>query len=522
MFADLALLNGNIITMNSKSPKAEAIAVKDDIIIKVGKNYEINQTINDTTKILQLEGKTVLPGLIDTHIHLADYGKLLMWLDLTSSRSIVDIQNSLKNKVESTSQEKWIIGRGWNEKLFSKEELTRFNLDIITPDNPVILYNKSGKLSLVNSKALEIAKILQYKKTHLKNEILENPDTGEVTGLIKGKAMEKIWSFIPEPQEEDLLELAKLACLKIIESGISSVHWMVLSPIELSIIRKIRKSKLPLRIFVIIPFELWRSFLKKKTFSILKKNLTEIGAVEISVDGYLANKTAALFDPYVGETESKGELSYSQECLNSNVIDVLSSGFQAILRAVGDRAIKYALVSIEKALEKNPSQNSRIRLEQAALLNENLLNSIEKYNLLVSVQPCVIESEFKIWSAIENLGKKRAMLLFPLRTLKNRNVFLLGGSDCPMEPLNPLLGIQISVNRAFFSQESLGIHEALAMYTKNAAYSTKEEARKGSIEEGKLADLTILSRDPTNIPKDEIGNIEIIKTIIGGKIVYSK
>ena len=229
-----------------------------------------------------------------------------------------------------------------------------------------------------------------------------------------------------------------------------------------------------------------------------------------------------MFNPYLDKTDSIGELSYSQECRNSNVIDLLSSGLQVILRAVGDRAIKNALDSIEKALEKYPCQDSRIRLEQAALLNEDLLNSIEKYKLLVSIQPCVINSEFKIWSALEKLGKKRAVWLFPLRTLKNRNVFLLGGSDCPMELLNPLLGIQMSVNRSFFSQESLRTDEALAMYTINAAYSTKEEDSKGSIEEGKIADLTILSKDPTNIPKDEIASIEIIKTIIGGRIVYNK
>ena len=275
MSADLVLVNGNIITMNSKTPNAEAIAVKDGIIIKVGTNNEINQIINNATKIIQLKGKTVIPGLIDTHLHLADYGKLLMWIDLTYSRSIENIQKILKKKAKTTTLNGWIIGRGWDENLFSKKELTRFNLDKVVPDIPVILFNKSGKLSLVNSKALESSKILQYKNKYSKDEIQENTDNGEVTGLIKGKAIQKIWSSIPEPQEEDLLELTKLACMKIIESGISSVHWMVLSPIELSIIKELRKNKLPLGIFVVIPFELWKSYLKKKSFSILKKNLID-------------------------------------------------------------------------------------------------------------------------------------------------------------------------------------------------------------------------------------------------------
>lgn len=523
MSADLVLLNGNILTMNSMYPRAEAIAVKDDIIIKVGTNYEINQLIEDKTEVIQLKGKTVIPGLIDTHIHIADYGKLLMWLDLTSSITIADLQNILKKKVEKTPPNRWIVGRGWNEKFFQSDELpTRFNLDVVAPDNPVIFYNKSGKLSLINSKALELSNLLQQKKKLPKDAILENPNTGEAIGIVKGKAMDIVWNTIPELKEEDLLELAKLACLKITESGISSVHWMVLSPIELSIIKELRKSKLPLRIFVVVPFELWKGYVKKKSAIILEKDLLEIGAIEISIDGYLANKTAALLNPYLDDTNSKGNIFYSQECLDSTVFDVIDSGLQPILRAVGDRAINYALNSIGKALKKYPNQKYKIRLEQAALLNEDLLNIIENLSLLVSVQPCVIESEFKIWSAIENLGKKRALLLFPLRTLTNRNVILLGGSDCPMEPLNPLLGIQKCVNRQFFSQESLSTYEALAMYTTNAAYSTKEKNCKGSIEEGKLADLTILSKDPTKVSKNKIGNIEIIKTIIGGRIIYSK
>ena len=189
---------------------------------------------------------------------------------------------------------------------------------------------------------------------------------------------------------------------------------------------------------------------------------------------------------------------------------------------MGDKAVKLALVAIEKVMEKTEYQNTRIRLEQAALITENLINRTKNQKIMISVQPCVINSEFETWNAIDNLGSKRARWLFPLRTLIDRNFLLIGGSDCPMEPLNPFQGIQTIVNRPFFPEESITLTEALEMYTINAAYSTNEEKYKGSIEEGKIADLTILSIDPTVIPSNRIKNVEVITTIIGGEIIYNK
>lgn len=524
MSADLALVNGNIITMNASNPRAEAIAVKDEIIIKVGTNSEIDQLIDNVTKVIQLEGKTVVPGLIDTHIHVADFGRLLMWLDLTASKSIKDMQNILRTKIEQTPPNKWILGRGWNEKFFEEDQFPdRFDLDAVAPENPVVFYNQSGKLCLVNSKALDFANIIQDTEKLSTEEIIKKDIiTGDTTGILEGKAMDLVWSAIPEPEEIDLLEFAHLACLKIMEAGITSVHWMVLSSLEFSIIKKLKQSGLPLRIYVVIPFEIWKNDLKKNLSSSLQKNSLKIRAIEISVDGYLANKTAALFHPYKDSSDSTGKLLYSQDCLSSSVFEINQSGLQLIIRAMGDKAIESALIAIENILKNSSNQDNRIRLEQAALLNKNLLKRIKNHKILVSVQPCVINSEFKTWSAISNLGKSRARRLFPLRTLIDNDIVLLGGSDCPMEPLNPLLGMQTIVNRQFFPEESITATEALAMYTIDAAYSTKEENKKGSLEEGKIADLTVLSEDPTVIPYHRIEKVEVVTTIIGGKIVYSK
>ena len=520
MSADLALINGNILTMCRSTPRAEAIAVKGEQIIKVGTTREVVLLIDNNTKVIQLEGKTVIPGFIDTHIHVTDFGRLLMWLNLNNCKSIKDLQNLLEKKIMKISPSKWILGRGWNDTLFVPKNLpNRFDLDLVAPDNPVAFYHHSGKLCLVNSKALEFAKITQQTTIPSAEGIIEkNPITGDPTGILRGKAMDIVWKTIPEPTQEDLLEMTQLACSKIVETGITSVHWMVLTPVELSIIKKLNHNLLPLRIYVVVPFEIWKKELGHSLLSNLQKNSLRIGAIEISVDGYLADKTAALFYPYRDGFKSTGKLLYPQDCLNSSVIKILQSGFQLIIHAMGDKAVEAALISIEKATNK--IRGTRIRLEQAALINKKLLERMKSQKTMVSVQPCVMNSEFKTWSAIDNLGQNRARWLFPIRTLIDNDILLLGGSDCPMEPLNPLLGIQTVVNKQFFIEEAINVTEALAMYTINAAYSTKEENCKGSIKEGKLADLAVLSEDPTTISSNKIESIIVTTTIIGGKIVY--
>ncbi len=241
----------------------------------------------------------------------------------------------------------------------------------------------------------------------------------------------------------------------------------------------------------------------------------------IFADGYLASQTAALNEPYTDNPTSKGELLYTQPELNRLVAKISKSNLQVIIHATGDKAVEAAL----KALEANPNKDSnknRHRVEQAAVLNKQLINRIKKQNLTISTQPKVIESEFTVWQATEHLGNIRTRLLFPTKTLLNKNILVISGSDCPMEPLNPLIGIQAATTRKFSPNERIKIQDAINTYTINAAQATSEEHLKGSIEEGKLADLTILSNDPTSTAPDKLADIKVELTIIGGKLVYQR
>jgi predicted amidohydrolase YtcJ len=522
MSADLALTGGKVLTMNKSQPYAEAVAIKDDRIVKVGTKDEIAPWIGKNTKVIGLKGKTVVPGFIDTHIHVADFGRLLMWIDLSDAGSIKEMQESLSRHAKNAPKGKWLLGRGWDQTRFAEKRLpTRFDLDAAAPNNPVILYHQSGQVCVASSKALELAGVTRLTPNPPGGALDRDAETGEPTGVLRDNATNMVWTFVPEPSEEELAETAALACQKIVEVGVTSVHWMVLSPIEIRIIQRLRReNKLPLRVYMVIPMNL----LEKVTGSPkgLKDDVVKVGGVEIVADGYLAARTAALLQPYSDDPAASGKLLCTQEEMRAAAAKIAKAGFQVVIHAVGDKAVDAALSTIEEISGKAPLKSSRRRIEQAAVLNGELITRMKKQQVIVSVQPCVVASEFSVWSATEHLGPERARWLFPTKTLLKEGIRVVGGSDCPMEPLSPLLGVQTAVTREAFPEERVTIDEALRMYTFDAAYSSNEENVKGSVETGKLADLAVLSRDPFSVPPSEIRDISVELTIVGGRIVFSK
>jgi predicted amidohydrolase YtcJ len=248
----------------------------------------------------------------------------------------------------------------------------------------------------------------------------------------------------------------------------------------------------------------------------LREGRARIGCIEIGADGYLASRTAALSKPYLGDPMNRGKLLLQQKVIADQVKNATNKGFQVMVHAMGDKAVDIALAAIESSEGKG-----RHRIDPAALLNEDLIARIKKQRVVVSVQPLVAASEFSVYDAEEHLGEERARWLYPLKTLLTQGIRVCGGSDCPMERLSPLLGVQSAVTRRFFPQEQLSVDEALQMYSVNAAYASCDEKERGTIEEGKFADLTVLSKDPHDVPASEIQDIRVEMTIINGKVAYS-
>ena len=509
--ADLAFINANVITMNPAQPKAEAVAVKEGRIIKVGTNQQIKQLTGKNTEIRDLLGKTVVPGLIDTHIHVADFGRCLMWLDLTTANSIIELKQMLKQRVQQTQAGKWIIGQGWNENRLKRMPTTR-DLDVAAPDNPVILYREAAMICSTNTKAQKLAGVTDLTPAPPGGNIDKDPRTGKLAGIFRDAAASLIWQAVPEPTDEDLTEATQLALQKIVEAGLTSIHWLVLSPVELNIIQNLHsQNKLPVRVNVVVPENLIE---KAKKLQTSDPAMLRFGGVTITVDGYLDSKEAALIEPYSDDPNNTGKLLCGGEALAASVRRVLAAGVQPIIVVMGDRAIDEAL----KVIEDTSQVGIRFRIEQAAVLNENLLQRLKKQDVVVSIQPKMVSTEFTVWSAQQRLGE-RACWLHPLKSLVDAGVKVAGGSDCPMEPLNPFLGIQESVFRQAYPEQRVSVVDALRMYTLDAAYSTCEEGAKGSIEEGKLADLTILASNPEVVAPDKFKDIRVNTVVVGGKIL---
>ena len=390
------------------------------------------------------------------------------------------------------------------------------DLDTVAPHNPVILYHEAAMICAVNSKAIAVVGVTEQTAVPEGGTIDKNPKTGKLTGTLRDTATSLIWQAIPEPSVDELSEATALACQKIVEAGITSVHWLVLSESELSIIQRLHvQGRLLVRVNLVIPEALLKKTVGFQSFDLL---MLHVGGVGIDVDGYLDSKTAALSQPYSDEPNNSGKLLYTEETLAASVQQALAAGLQPVIHAMGDKAVDLALETMKHTSDKTV----RFRLEQAALLNKDLIKRLKTQKGVVSVQPKVIATEFAVWSATEHLGLERAKWLHPLKTLLKEGVKVAGGSDCPMEPLSPLLGIQEAVLRASFPEQRLTVEEALCMYTVNAAYCSCEENVKGSIEDGKLADLTILSDDPMTVPTNEIKDVKVDMAIIDGKVVYSK
>jgi predicted amidohydrolase YtcJ len=298
--ADLVLVGGNVLTMNPSQPSAEAIAVKGDRIVKVGTNGDITQWVGKNTRVINLDGKTVIPGFIDTHIHIADFGRTLTWLDLKNVNSIKTLQDKIKQKAQATPKGKWILGSGWNQdNLKEKRAPTKHDLDEASPDNPVTLYHQLGRTCTVNSKALELAGVTKETTSPKGGTIDKNPETGEPTGILHGNATDLIWNKIPPPTEQETLEATKNACQKIIEAGITSAHWIICSTTELAIAKKLTlENNPPLRIYTIITANLLETLPNAEPTENTNHNPAKVDAVLIFADGYLASQTAALNEPY--------------------------------------------------------------------------------------------------------------------------------------------------------------------------------------------------------------------------------
>ena len=517
-YAELSLLNGNIYTMDPSKPRAEALAILHGRILKVGLNEEVRRFIGGKTRVIDLRGKTVLPGLIDTHAHMMGFGLSLGWVNLRDASSIREVIKRLREVARKTPRGRWIVGFGWDQERFEERRFpTRWDLDEASEEHPIVIFRVCLHLCVANSAALKLVGILG---TDAVEGVEVDPDVGEPNGILRESAVELVRGALPQPTLKEAVDAAERACREAAKAGLTGVHWIMGGAVEFRAVQRLRaEGRLPIRVYAILPVDMLDPLTKLGVEGRLGDEWVKIGGVKVFVDGSLGARTAALKEPYSDKPETSGVLLYTREELRSLAVKAHEAGLQLVIHAIGDRAVELALDAIEHALKAKPRPNHRHRIEHASLLSGRLVNWMRELGVVASIQPHFVVSDF--WVE-ERVGPERARWVYPFRTLLRSGVVVSAGSDCPVEPINPFLGVWAAVHRMDNAEEALSVEEALRLYTVNAAYASFEEELKGSLTEGKLADLVILDRDPYKVPPSELRDVRVVATIVGGRLVYAE
>ena len=518
--AKLAILNANVTTLDSKRAKVEAVAIQNGKIIAVGSNEEICKYVDNETKVVDAKKRTVVPGFIDCHVHMTGFGWSLQTLDLRNVNSINEMQQKLQEYAEKNPEKSWILGGRWDQEKFVERRFpTRWDLDAVVPDKPIFLTRVCGHAGVANSKALQLAGIT--KETTIESGKIDlDEGTGEPTGILRENALEIVWKAIPKPSIKELEDACLLACRKAVEAGLTGVHWIVDSADEIRIIQKLcSEGKLPLRVYLGIPAELLDELTNLGLVTGFGNDMVKIGFVKIFADGSLGARTAALKQPYSDKLETSGMILCTQKKLNQLVLKAHRAGLQLGVHAIGDSAIETVLKAYSKALKDFPRENHRHRIEHCSVLSLKLIKQMKRLSLVASVQPHFVVSDFWV---VNRVGEARARWVYPFKTLMRKGLVVASGSDCPVEPINPLFGVWAAVARKGFVEERLTLEEALRTYTFNAAYASFDENRKGTIEVGKFADLTILSDDLAAVSPEKIKDVVVEMVLVNGEIVYSR
>ncbi|WP_312667148.1 amidohydrolase [Tissierella praeacuta] len=537
---DLILINGKIHTMNKERNIVEAIGINGDIIEKIGTNEEVMVLKNNSTKIIDLEGKVVLPGFNDSHMHLLSYGYSLNRIDLGGAKSIEEINCIIKNIIEEKDMEKgeWVNGRGWNQDYFIGEKRfpTRYDLDKISLEHPILIGRACGHIVIVNSKALELLNITK-DTPQVDGGHFDLDENGEPLGIFRENALGLVYSKLPNPTVDDIKHMMVRAIEDLNKNGVTSVgtddfdafpdvdyEKIILAYQELK-----EENKLKVRVyeqFLIQDKDRLQGFIDKGYGSSWGDKFFKLGSLKLLVDGSLGARTAALTEDYSDDYNNKGITKLLQDELDI-IVDLANQyNIQVAIHGIGDRAMYMALESIEKVLDKNPRDNHRHGIVHCQITDEELLNKFAELKIIAYIQPIFLDYDWKIVRS--RVGENRERTSYNWKTMLDKNITIACGSDSPVETFNVMKGIYEAVTRkdldgnpqgGWLPEQRLTVDEAVYGYTMGGAYASFEENIKGSLEEGKLADMVVLSKDIFNIEEDSIKDVEVVATIFGGELV---
>ncbi len=534
MTAKMIFVNGNIVTMDPSQPRAEAVAVQGNRIQAVGDSQTIRRCAGKDTEVVDLAGRTLLPGFSDNHLHLLAYGIAHMQVRLYGAGSVAEAVERVRAKALVTPPGKWVLGRGWDQNHYREGRYpNRYDLDQAAPNRPVALTRICGHLLAVNSKALELAGITRDTPDPEGGRI-DRDENGEPTGILReSSAMILVRGIIPAYTRTEMLSSLQLAMEQAAATGITAVTTddvRYAGGLEqcLDLYRSAwAAGGTAVRSYLLIAASALEELLAKGLKTGDGDDQVRIGSLKILQDGSLGARTAVLLEPYTDEPDNCGVVVYPQDTLNRMVSRGHAAGMQVAIHAIGDGAVVSCLDAFAVAQAAHPRTDSRHRIIHYSVVNPAIIARTREMGVIADMQPKFVTSDGG-WLE-ERLGAARCDMTYPFRTILDSGIVAVGGSDCPVEPFAPLQGIQSAVTRrldraprgtGWRAAERITPFEALQWYTINGAYSNFEEANRGSLAVGKLADLVVLAADPMVVPAEEIQDIPVELTVIDGQVRY--
>ena len=529
--ADLLLLNAHVITMNQKMDVVQAIAVQGDRVAWTGSNDEARRSFSGV-RTIDLQGATVLPGIIDAHTHLIELGRSLSRLNLKDVGSEQEAIVRVKQKLSSTPPNEWILGWGWDEGKWASHYPTNDALSRVSPNNPVYLVGLHGFAAWTNKKALLLAGINKSTEDPANGKIVRDEVTREATGVLLNQAQELVEKHLPPITLDQVKTAIELATRECVRNGLTSVHEAKVSSLMIEAFRElIRENRLPLRVYVMLDGAdpmLVKQWLEHGSEIDQHHRLT-VRAFKLFADGALGSRGAALLEPYDDDVQTKGLITTPQAEVYDLTRRSLKKGFQVCTHAIGDAANHMVLDAYERAEREVPeTRDPRLRIEHAQVLAPEDIPRFTKLGVIASMQPTHCTSDMG-W-AEKRLGPERVKGAYAWRSVLKTGAHLPLSSDFPGETLNPFYGIYAAVTRqdpegnppgGWHPEQRLTLEEALRGYTVEATYAEFEENNKGSIEAGKLADFTVISEDITKLSPKQILSLRVLKTFVGGRLVYA-
>ncbi|HKA21277.1 MAG TPA: amidohydrolase [Blastocatellia bacterium] len=536
--ADTVFKNGNFYTVNERQPRAEAVAVKAGKIIYVGSNKDVKTFEGNDTRIVDLKGSTVVPGLTDSHYHLSGVGAREMNLNLEGTESLEAFLAKVKERVNNTKPGEWVTGRGWIETFWKPQAFpTRWDLDKISPENPVYLTRADGHASIANSAALKAAGIDKNTPNPFGGEFLKDAKTGELTGMLIDSAQSRVSSRIPRGNSDESEQALLIGVKRSIELGWCQVQIPGNSFGEVDLIKKLfGEEKIKLRIYDAVsgPGPSAKKLLSEGPIIGAFDNHFTVRGIKAYMDGALGSRGAALLEPYADSPNTSGFFTTKEEDLLPMFIEALRQGIQVETHAIGDRGNRTILDLYEKAFKTVPAAERKVRDPRWRVEHSQIVNPIDiprfaKLGVIPSMQPSHAIGDLHF--APSRLGIKRLEGAYAWQSFIKSGSIIPGGSDAPVERGEPMIEFYAAVARkdqkgysgeGWHPEQAVTREQALKMFTIWAAYAAFEEKMKGSLEVGKLADLTVLSADIMKIAEPEILRTRCVMTVIGGEIVYDK